>query len=192
MHDKDSIGVLKSLPALTAAAILLLLPALVLGSVSNRIGEAAFSFAALPGVGREGASQQPAGTAEEYKEITVRGRVICLDGSGRRLTAESECDLHKQKLGFAATDGKLFTFWPEDTLGAMLADPRVSKHLLQLSARLHLNNQLETIRIQAVRESKLYDLYYFCNVCNITAYAPGPCPCCYQELEFIERPAPDK
>ena len=192
MHDKDSIGELKSLPALAAAAILLL-PALVLASASNRIGEPAFSFpAALRAVVREGASQQPAGTAEEYKEITVRGRLICVDGSGRKLTGEGECDLHKQKLGFAAIDGKVFTFWPEDTLGAMLADPRVGKHLLQLIARLHLNSQLETIRIQAVREGKLYDLYYFCHVCNITAYAPGPCPCCYQELEFIERPATDK
>ena len=189
LHDRDSIGDLKSLPALVAAAILLL-PALALGSGGNRIGEPALSFSAgFPGVGREAGSQQP---AEEYKEITVRGRVICVDGSGRKLTGGGECDLHKQKLGFAAADGKSFTFWPEDTLGAMLADPRVSKHLLQLIARLHVNNQLETIRIEAVREGKLYDLYYFCTVCNITAYAPGPCPCCYQELEFIERPATDK
>ena len=192
LHYRYSIRDLKSLPVLVAAAIVLL-PALVSASVSNRNGELAFSvFSGCSGLGRKGVSQQPASAVEEYKEITVRGRVICVDGSGRRLTREGECDLHKQKLGFAATDGKAFTFWPEDTLGAMLADPRVSKHLLQLIARLHLNNQLETIRIQAVREGKLYDLYYFCNVCNITAYAPGPCPCCYQELEFIERPATDK
>jgi hypothetical protein len=191
LHNRDSIPELKSLPVLLAAAILVL-PALVLASGSNRNGEPAFSFfSGSRGLGRKVVSQQPAGAAEEYKEITVRGRIICVDGSGRRLTGEGECDLHKQKLGFAAADGKVFMFWREDTLGAMLADPRVSKHLLQLIARLHLNNQLETIRIQAVREGKLYDLYYFCHVCNITAYAPGPCPCCYQELEFIERPATD-
>ena len=139
---------------------------------------------------RKVVSQQVA-PAEEYKEITVRGRVVCVDGSGKRVTGEGECDLHKQRLGFAAADGKLFTFWREDTLGAMLADPRVSKYVLQLIARLHMKDQLETIKIQAVREGKLYDLFYFCHVCNITAYAPGPCPCCYAELEFIERPATD-
>ena len=191
MHNIDSIQELKSLPVLLAAAILFL-PALGLASGSNRSGEPAFSFFfGSPVPSRRVAFQQPAGAAEEYKEITVRGRIVCVDRSGKRLAGEGECDLYKQKLGFAAADGKLFTFWREDTLGAMLADPRVSRNLLQLNARLHLNDQLETIRIQAVREGKLYDLFYFCHVCNITAYAPGPCPCCYQELEFIERPATD-
>ena len=191
MQHRDSIPELKSLPVLLTAAILFL-PALVLASGSNRIGEPALSFyygSRRPS--RKVVFQQPARAAEEYKEITVRGRIVCVDRSGKKLTGEGKCDLHKQKLGFAAADGKLFTFWREDTLGAMLADPRVSRHLLQLIARLHLNDQLETIRIQAVREGKLYDLFYFCHVCNITAYAPGPCPCCYQELEFIERPATD-
>jgi hypothetical protein len=189
LRNIDSIQELKWLPVLLAAAILFL-PALGLASGSNGSGEPAFSFfSGSPVPDHRVSFQQPA--AEEYKEITVRGRIVCVDASGKRLAGEGECDLHKQKLGFAAADGKLFTFWREDTLGAMLADPRVSRNLLQLNARLHLNDQLETIRIQAVRESKLYDLFYFCHVCNITAYAPGPCPCCYQELEFIERPATD-
>ena len=179
-----------SLPVLLTAAILFL-PALVLASGSNRNAEPAFAFSGVSaGMSRKAVSQQVA-PSEEYKEITVRGRVVCVDGSGKRVTGEGECDLHKQRLGFAAADGKLFTFWREDTLGAMLADPRVSKYVLQLIARLHMKDQLETIKIQAVREGKLYDLFYFCHVCNITAYAPGPCPCCYAELEFIERPATD-
>ena len=191
MHIRVSIPELNWFPVLLTAAILVL-PALVFASGSNRNGEPAFSFSGIsPRLSRKTASQQPA-AAEEYKEITVRGRIVCVDDSGRKLTGEGGCDLHKQKLGFAAADGKLFTFWHEDTLGAMLADPRVSRNLLQLIARLHLKDQLETIQIQAVREGKLYDLFYFCHVCNITAYAPGPCPCCYQELEFIERPATDR
>jgi len=191
LHNRVSISELNSLSVLLAAAFFVLAaPGLV--SASGRNAEPVFSFFAEPsGSVHEVVPQQPAGAAEEYKEITVRGRVVCVDGSGSRLSG-GECDLHKQKLGFAADDGKLFTFWHEDTLGAMLADPRVSKQQLQLIARLHLDKQLETIRIQAVRGGKLYDLYYFCTVCNITAYAPGPCPCCYQELEFIERPATDK
>ena len=135
---------------------------------------------------------QSSKTAEEYREITVRGRMVCLDASGKQFSAQSHCDLHKEKSGFVTTEGRLFTFWPDDTTGSMRADPRVSKDQLQLTARLRTNGQLETIRIQAVRDGKLYDVYYFCDVCNITAYAPGPCPCCYQELEFIERPATDR
>ena len=140
---------------------------------------------------RYGGSPQSTPSTEEYKEITVVGRVSCLDRSGKPLSIEGGCDLHKYRLGFLASDGKLFSFWPEDALGPMLADPRVNKYKLQLGAVLHGGNQLETFKVQAVKEGKLYDLYYFCHVCNITAYSPGPCPCCYQELEFIERPATD-
>jgi hypothetical protein len=129
--------------------------------------------------------------AEDYKEITVRGRMVCLDESGRQFSAQRNCDLHKERTGFVTAEGKLFTFWHEDSTSGMRTDPRVSKDQLQITARLRPNDQLETIRIQAVREGKLYDVYYVCDVCNITAYAPGPCPCCYQELEFIERPAVD-
>jgi hypothetical protein len=42
--------------------------------------------------------------------------------------------------------------------------------------------------VQSIREGKLYDIYYFCELCNVRAYAPGPCPCCRNELEFRETP----
>ena len=176
MNNRDSSRQLKrSLPLLVT--LTLCTPALSLASI---------------GQGKPADGHNHSEPAEEYKEITVKGRVACLDASTRRLVAAGDCDLQKKRLGFLASDGKLFTFWSEDTAGAMLADPRVSKYQLQLTARVHLRDQLETIRVQALREGTLYELFYFCHVCNITAYAPGPCPCCYQELEFIERPATER
>jgi rubrerythrin len=47
---------------------------------------------------------------------------------------------------------------------------------------------LELIKVQSIREGKLYDIYYFCEICNIREYAPGLCPCCRNELEFRETP----
>ena len=43
----------------------------------------------------------------------------------------------------------------------------------------------------AVRKGRFYDLCYSRETCNITAYAPGPCPCCQKALEFDEMLAPD-
>jgi len=40
--------------------------------------------------------------------------------------------------------------------------------------------------VQSVKEGKLYDIFYYCEVCSITAYTPGLCPCCRNELEFRE------
>jgi rubrerythrin len=71
---------------------------------------------------------------------------------------------------------------------AMFTDMRVRQRDLQITARLRAGDQLELIKVQSVKEGKLYDLFYFCEVCNIRAYAPGPCPCCRNEMEFRETP----
>jgi hypothetical protein len=62
----------------------------------------------------------------------------------------------------------------------------VRERELQITARLREGNQLETIKVQSVKDGKLYDIYYFCDICSIRAYTPGLCPCCRNELEFRE------
>jgi hypothetical protein len=34
----------------------------------------------------------------------------------------------------------------------------------------------------------VYDLHYYCTVCNIESVTPGPCVCCQDEVELKERP----
>ena len=128
-------------------------------------------------------------TAEPYEEIVVQGRVVCLNSKEHQLPDDSPCDLSKASLGFIDQKLGSLTFSARDTTQTMLNDSRVRKQELRLTARRWPQNKLETIRIQALKAGELYDLYYFCDVCNITSYAPGPCPCCYQDLEFIEKPA---
>jgi len=32
------------------------------------------------------------------------------------------------------------------------------------------------------------DIYYYCDVCDIQAVAPGPCECCQGPTELVEKP----
>jgi rubrerythrin len=68
----------------------------------------------------------------------------------------------------------------------MFTDSRVRQRDLQVTARLRVGDHLEIIKVQSIKDGKLYDIIYFCEVCNIRAYAPGLCPCCRNELEFRE------
>ena len=120
--------------------------------------------------------------------IVVRGRVVCLDSAGRPLNSLFACDETNRSFGFSTKDGKLYKFLPADAMTAMFTDMRVRQRDLQITARLRAGDQLELIKVQSVKEGKLYDIFYFCEVCNIRAYAPGPCPCCRNELEFRETP----
>jgi rubrerythrin len=72
----------------------------------------------------------------------------------------------------------------------MFADERLRERELFVRARKTDSDELETIKIYSVRGGKLHDLDYFCEVCNVAAYAPGLCPCCRQTLVLRETPLP--
>lgn len=120
--------------------------------------------------------------------VVVRGRAVCLDSSGRPSDSLFACDETSRAFGLATKDGKLYKFLPGDAMTAMFTDMRVRQRELQVTARLQPSDRLEIIKVQSVKEGKLYDIFYFCEVCNIRAYAPGLCPCCRNELEFRETP----
>lgn len=119
--------------------------------------------------------------SEDAPLVILRGRVKCLAPA---------CDTDSGRVEFTATTGQLYTFVEGDELALIFQDPRVRSRELQISARLHAKERLEIIKVKSVVNGRLHDLYYFCEVCNITAYAPGPCPCCRNELEFFEKPLP--
>jgi hypothetical protein len=125
-------------------------------------------------------------------EVVLRGRAFCIDGAGRQLVATEKCDPETSRFKFKTANGKGYDFLPSDISVAIFTDSRVRARELQLTANLYPEDQLEIIKVQSVRGGKLYDLYYFCEVCNITAYAPGPCTCCREEMEFRETPARDQ
>jgi hypothetical protein len=119
----------------------------------------------------------------------IRGRVVCLDDSGRPADSMFRCDDRSSRRAIIDKESKLYAFDPMDPSTAIFSDARVLARMLQVTARVKATGQLELIKVQSIREGTLCDIYYFCEVCNIRAYAPGPCPCCRNELEFRETPA---
>lgn len=120
--------------------------------------------------------------------VVVRGRAVCLDALGRDEESFLACSEPNSRFEFASKSGKRYRFLPSDLMTPIFTDSRIRQRELQISARLHSGDQLEIIKVQSVKEGKLYDVFYFCAVCNVTAYVPGLCPCCRAELEFKETP----
>ncbi len=121
------------------------------------------------------------------RAITVRGHIICFDVSNHRLDCEKASAI---RFAFQATDEKLYRFLPTDVLTAMFADQQVRQMELQILGLLREKDQLEIVKVQAFKEETLHDVYYYCYVCSITSYAPGPCVCCGKDVELIVTPTP--
>lgn len=126
--------------------------------------------------------------ANDRSLVVVRGHAVCLNSLGQDAESFLGCNDANHYFGFETRSGKLYKFAPSDPMTPIFTDSRVRQRELQISARLHSGDQLEIIKIQSVKDGRLYDVYYFCQVCNITAYVPGLCPCCRAELEFRETP----
>ena len=127
-------------------------------------------------------------TSDNSNLLVIRGRVMCLDAAGRRLDGLFGCGDPNARYALMDADAKVYNFAMAEPSAAIFSDGRVRQRLLQVTAQLNRKNDLEIIRVQSIREGKLYDIYYFCELCNIRAYAPGLCPCCRNELEFRETP----
>lgn len=126
--------------------------------------------------------------AEEKKqprEVRVRGRVVFLDALGQPQSSQERVKEAQRRFGVHASDGKLYTFSPTDPRAQIFVDARVREKELQITGWLRGGN-LEIIQVRSVREGRLYDLYYRCEICNITSFEPGPCWCCQEEFEFRE------
>jgi hypothetical protein len=138
------------------------------------------------------AGARQSGAAGRPALVVLHGHVVCLDAGGKRLDSTSGCDGAGVRYALLDGAGRLHEFSLDDPSAAVFTDPRVRQRELQVTAQPTAKGQLELIRVQSVREGKLYDLYYFCELCNIRAYAPGLCPCCRNEMEFRETPATDQ
>jgi hypothetical protein len=123
---------------------------------------------------------------ENRSLAVIRGRIVCLDSRGAGELVG--CTDAANNFGLMTADGKRYRFLSTDSSTAMFTDSRVRQRELQITARLLSGDRLEIVTVQSIREGKLYDIYYFCELCNVRAYAPGPCPCCRNELEFRETP----
>lgn len=81
---------------------------------------------------------------------------------------------------------------------SILKDKRLAGVDLEVKGHFTSPNQFEidTIENRALlvhKGDKLYRVTYYCDVCSIRTYSPGPCPCCQEEtrLDLID-PSQDR
>lgn len=136
-------------------------------------------------------AQDKAALVEEAHDVSLRGRVVCLtEELDKRFNVVPDCDKRGHVYSLKTGDGKIRPFLPTDTAAAVWMDERFRQRDLQVTARCFPGTDfIEVIKFQSWLNGKLHDLYYFCDICYITASKPGACECCQEPVEFRETPA---
>jgi len=131
----------------------------------------------------------PRGERKELPQNTeVSGRVVCLAEEMNRLYGADLPTGHPHVYGIRSTDGKLYTLLRTKMSEAIFMDLRLHEKDLRFNGRVFPGTQvLEVIgALRSVREGKVYDLYYYCDICAIKSVSPGPCQCCQEEVVLVE------
>jgi hypothetical protein len=121
------------------------------------------------------------GAADKVQTETIRGKLIVRSGKASAI----ETPEHK----LIAVDGDAPTH-------KVLNDKRVNG--FEVEARGHftapdrfLINPQHTHSLMVRQDGKLKMVTYWCDVCSIRAYAPGPCVCCQRETTLDLRDPDD-
>jgi hypothetical protein len=118
--------------------------------------------------------------------LELRGRVVCLDAADQ----PRACGPAPHRFALDAADGRVHPFLPADALAGIFEDPRIRASELVVRARAAARDAVEIIKVFTVKDGVRHDAYYYCDVCHITAYVPGRCPCCGRDMELRETPLP--
>ncbi len=139
------------------------------------------------------AQAQDKNSDEDARTVSLRGRIVCLtEELDKRFNVLPDCDNRHHVYSLKTADGKIYPLLPTDTAAAVWMDERFRQRELQITARAFPNTSyIEVIKLQSWLNGKLHDLYYYCDICAITAFKPGPCECCQEPVEFRETPAED-
>jgi hypothetical protein len=117
-------------------------------------------------------------------KVVLQGRIVCLDESD----TETTCGSTTQSYALKTEDSQLFRFAQDDSAVGIFDDARVRARKLQIEAWVGEKGRLELIKVYAIHDGRLFDIYYFCQTCNIKAFVGGLCWCCQEDFEFRETP----
>ncbi len=123
---------------------------------------------------------------DQAPRVSVRGELHCVDRQGRAEPVSASCTADGRRWALKSDDGRLHFFSQSDPRAGIFEDPLVWPRRLQIIGIPLPDRFLEIIHLHSVEEEGLHKIFYRCDVCNITAYAPGPCWCCRDDFEFRE------
>jgi hypothetical protein len=140
-----------------------------------------------------GSAQDKTKLSGEAQILSLRGKVVCVTEELQKLyQIIPDCETRGHLYTLKTVEGKFYPFLPVDTAAAIWMDERFRQRDLLVTARIFpAADFIEAIKFQSWRDGKLHDLYYFCDICNISSHKPGPCECCQEPFVFRETPAED-
>jgi hypothetical protein len=100
-------------------------------------------------------------------------------------------DKPRGEVKFKTGSGVIYTLVSNRMSSALFIDTNLQSKTLLLKGRVlpDAHNFEVTGNLRSIRDGKVHELYYYCDVCSIPGSDPGPCMCCREPVYLIEEGA---
>jgi hypothetical protein len=100
-------------------------------------------------------------------------------------------DKPRADMGFKTESGVVYTLVSNRMSSALFIDTNLQSKTLVLKGRVlpDAHTFEVTGNLRSIRDGKIHELYYYCDVCSIPGSDPGPCMCCREPVYLIEERA---
>jgi hypothetical protein len=86
-----------------------------------------------------------------------------------------------------ADDGKIYPLVKDAGSRMFAKDKRLLNRPMRLTGRLDAKSQtLQVLNVHSLKDGKLHEVYYWCDICTIKGFENTICDCCGAPMEFRE------
>ena len=123
----------------------------------------------------------------DKKTEVYSGKVVPFNSILDKENATIDKDAAPFWLALVTDDGKTYPLIKDGGSRLFFTDPMMLNRPVKLTARLVADGKLlQVFQIRTVKEGKLYEPFYWCDICVIKRFAKHDCECCGAPMEFRE------
>ena len=121
-----------------------------------------------------------AADAQSSNEVVrLEGRVAQLPGTSTNLVFKTE-------------SGATYRLERNAHSEALFVDTNLLSKVLLLPGKVHEKSFEVTGNLRSIKDGKVHDLYYYCDICSISTSVPGLCHCCREPSVLTETPTNER
>lgn len=134
-------------------------------------------------------SDEPSAASAESETVALRGRVVNIPAELQKNHTIDIPSTAKPVYGFRTGEGRIYTLLYTRRSMALFMDNRLHEKELVIKGRLFSGTQIvEATTIRSIVDGVIHDLFYYCDICAITALTPEICACCREPVRLVEEP----
>jgi hypothetical protein len=131
---------------------------------------------------------------ETAKQIShFDGQVVPLKELVEKIGSKLDADAEPTWLALVTPKGEIYPLIKDDGCRMFFKDATLLKRPMRLTGKLlPKSTLLQVLEVHSMKDGKLHDLYYWCDICSIRRFEKNICDCCGGPMELREEPAKNR